>query len=148
MDKQKTNFVRRSVAVRALVFRLLAVGLLLYWLFDLVKGYLAGGEDAPSKTLLIIGISACLAGAVFGDHCSPISDTTIMASAGAMSNHLNHVRTQLPYAITVGLICFVNYILAGWIQNWIICLAIGIVLTIGTLFVLKALNKEPATAKK
>lgn len=100
------------------------------------------------STLLIIGISACLAGAVFGDHCSPISDTTIMASAGAMSNHLNHVRTQLPYAITVGLICFVNYILAGWIQNWIICLAIGIVLTIGTLFVLKALNKEPATAKK
>ena len=65
-----------------------------------------------------------------------------------MSNHLNHVRTQLPYAITVGLICFVNYILAGWIQNWIICLAIGIILTIGTLFVLKALNKEPATAKK
>ena len=56
MDKQKTNFVRRSDAVRALVFRLLAIGLLLYWLFDLVKGYLAGGEDAPSKTLLIIGI--------------------------------------------------------------------------------------------
>lgn len=56
MDKQKTNFVRHSDAVRALVFRLLAIGLLLYWLFDLVKGYLAGGEDAPSKTLLIIGI--------------------------------------------------------------------------------------------
>ena len=56
MDKQKTNFVRRSDAVRALVFRLLAIGLLLYWLFDLVKGYLAGGEDAPSKTLLIIVI--------------------------------------------------------------------------------------------
>ena len=70
-----------------------------------------------------------------------------MASAGAMSNHLNHVRTQLPYAITVGLICFVCYILAGWIQNWMICLAIGIVLTIVTLLVLKACNQKTAPAK-
>ncbi|MBR2366628.1 MAG: Na+/H+ antiporter NhaC family protein, partial [Oscillospiraceae bacterium] len=93
-------------------------------------------------TLFYIAISACLAGAVFGDHCSPISDTTIMASAGAMCNHVNHVSTQLPYAITVGVICFVNYILAGLIQNVYICLAIGIVLTIATLFVLRALNKN------
>lgn len=64
MDKQKTNFVRHSDAVRSLVFRLLAVGLLLYWLFQLVQGYLAGGEDAPSKTLLIIGIVILGGGAI------------------------------------------------------------------------------------
>ena len=97
----------------------------------------------PASELFIIGVSACLAGAVFGDHCSPISDTTIMASAGAMCNHVNHVSTQLPYAGTVGIICFVNYILAGFIQNVYICLAIGVVLVIATLFVIRAI-----TAKK
>ena len=96
----------------------------------------------PNTTLFYIGISACLAGAVFGDHCSPISDTTIMASAGAMCNHVNHVATQLPYAATVGVICFVNYIIAGFVQNVYICLAIGIALTIGTLFVLKAASSK------
>ena len=97
----------------------------------------------PSSSLFIIGVSACLAGAVFGDHCSPISDTTIMASAGAMCNHVNHVSTQLPYAATLGIICFVNYILAGFIQNVYISLAIGAVLVIATLFVIRAV-----TAKK
>ena len=97
----------------------------------------------PASELFIIGVSACLAGAVFGDHCSPISDTTIMASAGAMCNHVNHVSTQLPYATTLGIICFVNYILAGFIQNVYICLAIGVVLVIATLFVIRAV-----TAKK
>lgn len=89
------------------------------------------------STLLVVGISACLAGAVFGDHCSPISDTSIMASAGAMCNHVNHISTQLPYTITVGVICFVNYILAGIIQNVVICLLIGIVITVITLFCLR-----------
>ena len=97
--------------------------------------------DADSP-LLIIGISACLAGAVFGDHCSPISATTIMASAGAQCNHVNHVATQLPYAGAVGIICFVNYLLAGFIQNVYICLAIGIVLTLVTLFALKAVYSK------
>lgn len=87
--------------------------------------------------LLTIGISACLAGAVCGDHCSPISDTTIMASAGANVNHITHVSTQLPYALTVAGLSFVCFIIAGFVQNWVICLAIGIVLTIGTLFVLR-----------
>ena len=91
----------------------------------------------------IIGMSACLAGAVCGDHCSPISDTTIMASAGAQCNHINHVSTQLPYAITVAAISFVTYILAGFVNNWMIVLPIGVALTIGTLVVLKF-----ATAKK
>ena len=91
----------------------------------------------PGTTLLTIGISACLAGAVCGDHCSPISDTTIMASAGAQCDHLSHVSTQLPYAITVAAVSFVTFIIAGFVQNWIICLAIGAVLIIGTLFVIK-----------
>ena len=96
----------------------------------------------PTSELMIIGMSACLAGAVCGDHCSPISDTTIMSSAGSQSNHVNHVSTQLPYAITVALISFVVYVLAAFIQNAWILLPVGIVLTIGTLFVIKAVVKN------
>ena len=92
---------------------------------------------AAEPTLLTIGISACLAGAVCGDHCSPISDTTVMASAGANVDHVEHVSTQLPYALTVAAISFLMFILAGFIQNAAICLAIGAVLVIGTLLVLK-----------
>lgn len=92
--------------------------------------------QADSK-LMIIGISACLAGAVCGDHCSPISDTTIMASAGAQIEHINHVSTQLPYALTVAGVSFVTYIFAGFIQSAIISLIIGAVLTIGALIVLR-----------
>ena len=93
--------------------------------------------------------SACLAGAVFGDHCSPISDTTIMASAGAMCNHVNHVSTQLPYAATVGVICFVNYIIAGFVQNAVISIAIGVVITLATLFVIRAVvGKNPEAPEK
>jgi len=92
----------------------------------------------PAKSeLLVIGMSACLAGAVCGDHCSPISDTTIMASAGAQCDHIKHVSTQLPYAITVAVISFVNYIIAGFVQNAVICLLIGAVLTIAVLFGIK-----------
>lgn len=98
------------------------------------------------STLFIIGVSACLAGAVFGDHCSPISDTSIMASAGAQCDHVEHISTQLPYSITVGAICFVNYILAGLIQNVFICLAIGIVLVLGTLFVIRSVNSKKTAA--
>ena len=96
------------------------------------------------STLMIIGISACLAGAVCGDHCSPISDTTIMSSAGAQCDHLNHVSTQLPYAITVAAISFVNFIIAAFIQNAIISLAIATVMTIATLFVIKAITNKKA----
>ena len=96
--------------------------------------------------LLIIGMSACLAGAVCGDHCSPISDTTIMSSAGGQCNHLNHVSTQMPYAITVAAISFVMFVISGFVQNAWICLPLGIVLTIATMFVLKALtNKKSAS---
>ena len=88
-------------------------------------------------TLMTIGISACLAGAVCGDHMSPISDTTIMASAGANVNHIVHVNTQLPYALTVASVSFVCFVIAGFVQNVVVCLAIGIVLIIAVLLVLK-----------
>jgi len=94
--------------------------------------------------LLIIGISACLAGAVCGDHCSPISDTTIMASAGANVNHIAHVTTQLPYALTVAAISFVVYVIAGFVRNALICLAIGAVITVATLFVIRSFTREKA----
>ena len=90
--------------------------------------------------LMVIGMSACLAGAVCGDHCSPISDTTIMSSAGAQCEHVNHVSTQLPYAITVAAVSFVCYLLTGFIQNWIICLPIGIVLMLAVLFAIKVIT--------
>ena len=95
--------------------------------------------------LLIIGVSACLAGAVMGDHCSPISDTTIMASAGAQCDHLNHVSTQIPYVLTVAAISFVSYVIAGFVQNVYICLAIGVALTVATLFVLRAATSRRET---
>ena len=92
--------------------------------------------------LLIIGISACCAGAVCGDHCSPISDTTIMASAGASCNHLTHVSTQLPYAITVAAVSFIGFIVAGFTQNIYVTLAVSSVLTIGTLFVIRGIEQK------
>ena len=92
---------------------------------------------AGQPELLTIGISACLAGAVCGDHISPISDTTVMASAGANVNHIEHVNTQLPYALTVAGVSFVCFIVAGFVQNPWICLALGFVLVVGVLFVLK-----------
>ncbi len=98
------------------------------------------GDSNP--TLMIISISACMAGAVCGDHCSPISDTTIMASAGAQCDHVNHVSTQLPYAICVAVISFITYIIAGFVRSAWICLPIGIVLTLGFLFLVKYLQKR------
>jgi len=98
-----------------------------------------------SNPMAIICISACMAGAVCGDHCSPISDTTIMASAGAQCDHVTHVSTQLPYAITVAAVSFVCFIIAGFVQNAIICLALGAVLTVGVLMVLRSMaGKEAA----
>ena len=94
--------------------------------------------------LLFVGISACLAGAVCGDHCSPISDTTIMASAGAGCNHVDHVSTQLPYAITVAAISFVMYLVAGFLPYAWLCLPIGAALTVGTLFVIRTIQKKKA----
>lgn len=97
-----------------------------------------------SNELFYIGISACLAGAVCGDHCSPISDTTIMSSAGARCDHINHVSTQMPYAITVALVSFVCYILAGFIQSAWITLPIAVILMVATLFVIKMVTRRHA----
>lgn len=94
------------------------------------------------QPITIVAISACMAGAVCGDHCSPISDTTIMASAGAQCDHINHVSTQLPYALTVAGVSTVSYVLAGFIPNWYIVLPVSIVLMIGTLFVIKGATKK------
>lgn len=99
---------------------------------------------ADSGEITVISISACMAGAVCGDHCSPISDTTIMASAGAQCNHINHVSTQLPYAFTVAGVSFVSYIIAGFIRNWLIVLPIAIALMIVTVLVIRAVTSEKA----
>ena len=98
--------------------------------------------SAESGPITIISISACMAGAVCGDHCSPISDTTIMASAGAQCNHINHVSTQLPYALTVAGVSFVMYIVAGFLQTWYIVLPIAIAAMILTLLVITKLTSK------
>ena len=89
----------------------------------------------------VVCVSACMAGAVCGDHCSPISDTTIMASAGAQCDHVNHVSTQLPYAITCAAVSCVSYIAAGFVPNAYIALPVAILLMLGTLVVIKLINK-------
>jgi len=149
------EFVRTSasayIALLPAVVFLIAVGLSFStgtsWgtfgiLIPIVLAVFGGSID---QEVSIIAISACMAGAVCGDHCSPISDTTIMASAGAQCNHLNHVSTQLPYALTVAAVSFVAYLIAGFIQNVWICLPIAIILMLGTLLVIKAItNKKSA----
>ena len=96
--------------------------------------------ENSNPDLMIISISACMAGAVCGDHCSPISDTTIMASAGAQCEHVNHVTTQLPYAVTAAAVSFVSYIIAGFVQSAWIALPIAIALMVVTMFVIRAVN--------
>jgi Na+/H+ antiporter NhaC len=103
-------------------------------------------EDPSYYQMLVISISACLAGAVCGDHCSPISDTTIMASAGAHSDHVNHVSTQLPYALTAASVSFVGYLLAGFLgfrfQSNVALIAapVTLALMVVTIFVMRALT--------
>ncbi len=98
--------------------------------------------QGTNETMMIISISACMAGAVCGDHCSPISDTTIMASAGGQCNHVNHVSTQLPYAITVAIVSAITYMIAGVVQNAAICLTIGILLQIGVLLAIRKITSN------
>ncbi len=92
----------------------------------------------------IVCISACMAGAVCGDHCSPISDTTIMASAGAQCDHVNHVSTQLPYAITCAAVSFVCYVIAGFVPNAFVMLPVAIILMLGTLFFIGRMHGKKA----
>lgn len=97
--------------------------------------------SGTNHTMMIISISACMAGAVCGDHCSPISDTTIMASAGAQCNHMNHVSTQLPYVVVVAVISCLTYIIAGFVQNPVVPLVIGFVMLIGTMVGIKYITR-------
>ena len=99
--------------------------------------------ETSSPEMMIISMSACMAGAVCGDHCSPISDTTIMASAGAQCDHVTHVSTQLPYAILAAAVSFVTYIVAGFVKTAWIALPVGIVLMLIVLFVIKMMNPMP-----
>ena len=99
--------------------------------------------EKSSPEMMIISMSACMAGAVCGDHCSPISDTTIMASAGAQCDHVTHVSTQLPYAILAAAVSFVTYIVAGFVKTAWIALPVGIVLMLIVLFVIKMMNQMP-----
>jgi Na+/H+ antiporter NhaC len=99
--------------------------------------------DPAKATLAVICVSACMAGAVCGDHCSPISDTTIMSSAGAQCNHIAHVSTQLPYALTCAAVSFITYMVAGFVKNAAISLIIGIALMVGMVLLLKYVLPTP-----
>jgi Na+/H+ antiporter NhaC len=104
-------------------------------------GIHTGLEGNELSTYTILNVGAVLTGAIFGDHCSPISDTTIMASAGAQCNHMNHVSTQLPYVIVVAVISCVTYVIAGFVQNPVVPLIIGLVILIGAFTGIKYINK-------
>ena len=111
-------------------------------LVPIVVNMYAGFDDE----MMIIAVSAVLAGAVCGDHVSPISDTTIMSSAGAQSNHINHVQTQMQYAMIVAVICAIGYVIAGISKNWIISLGSSAVILLLTLFVISRKSRNEAAA--
>lgn len=108
--------------------------------FEAELANVAQTGEIPS--MVIICISACLAGAVCGDHCSPISDTTIMASTGAQCDHVNHVSTQLPYALTVAAVCVVGYLLSGFVHNVFIVLGFSVALMLAVLFAIRFFVKR------
>lgn len=119
--------------------------------FGMLIPIVVNAFEGTNPTMMIISISACMAGAVCGDHCSPISDTTIMASAGAQCNHINHVNTQLPYVVVVAAISFVTYILAGFLGNSkvsgflkspVLPLVVGLALLFIVMQVIKVIEKK------
>lgn len=118
-------------------------GILIPIVTGIFSSELAGVSEAGEiPKMVIICISACLAGAVCGDHCSPISDTTIMASTGAQCDHVNHVSTQLPYALTVAAVCVVGYIFSGFVQNTFAVLGLSIVLMLAVLLFIRSFEKK------
>ena len=110
--------------------------------FGILIPIVVSAFQSSDPQLMLVSISACMAGAVCGDHCSPISDTTIMASAGAVCNHVNHVSTQLPYALTVAAISAVTYLVAGVTKSWVISLPVGLVILVGMMYVMKKRNEN------
>ena len=148
MDSGLKNFDSLLPAVIFIVACLLAFATGTSWgTFGILIPIVCNMFD-PSNPIFYIGMSACLAGAVCGDHCSPISDTTIMSSAGAQCVHVNHVSTQLPYAITVAAISFICFLVAGFVQNAVICLILGAVLIAGFFFVLNLIQKPANNTKQ
>ncbi len=118
-------------------------GILIPIVTGIFSSELAGVSEAGEiPKMVIICISACLAGAVCGDHCSPISDTTIMASTGAQCDHVNHVSTQLPYALTVAAVCVVGYIFSGFVQNAFAVLGLSIVLMLAVMLFIRSFEKK------
>lgn len=131
------NFIAILPAIVFLVAIFLAFSTGTSWgTFGILLPIIVNIHNLPEE-LLIITIAACLAGAVCGDHCSPISDTTIMASAGARCDHINHVSTQLPYVVVVAAVSFVGYCFAGFLQNPWLILAISFAILCGVLFFIK-----------
>ncbi len=121
-------------------------GILIPIVTDVFSNELLGVTNTGEiPSMVIICIAACLAGAVCGDHCSPISDTTIMASTGAQCDHVNHVATQLPYALTVAGVSAVGYLLAGFVQNVFVVLGVSIVLMLAVLFIIKAVTADKSS---
>ena len=110
-------------------------------LVPIATALFSGGGDIE---MMVISVSAVLAGAVCGDHISPISDTTVMSSAGAQSNHINHVSTQMQYAAVVAAVCIVGYLIAGLIHVWWIVLGISILLLVGALTVIRIMTRRGA----
>ncbi len=114
--------------------------------FGILIPIVVGVFEGVNYELMIVSISACMAGAVCGDHCSPISDTTIMASAGAQCNHVNHVSTQLPYAMMAASVSFVAYIITGLLANYhmpaILGLPLAMAMMVGVVIFLKAKHKS------
>ena len=138
-----------AIAVMPVIFFLISLGLAFatgtsWGTFGILIPIVVDAFQATNPTLMTIAISACMAGAVCGDHCSPISDTTIMASAGAQCNHLNHVSTQLPYAVTVASVSFVGFIVAGFVQNVYVTLAVSTVLMLAVLFCIRSIEAKKA----
>ncbi|MEY8389904.1 Na+/H+ antiporter NhaC family protein [Lachnospiraceae bacterium 45-W7] len=146
MKASASGLVRLLPAIIFLVGCFLAFATGTSWgTFGILIPIVVAVFSGRDENMMIMSISACMAGAVCGDHCSPISDTTIMASAGAQCNHVNHVSTQLPYAITAAAVSFVTYIIAGFVQTAWIALPIGIVLMLGVLVLIKLLNNTFAS---
>lgn len=138
MEHSATGLVNFLPAIIFLVGCFLAFSTGTSWgIFGILIPIVVAVFANSNPQLMIISISACMAGAVCGDHCSPISDTTIMASAGAQCNHVSHVTTQLPYALVAAAVSFVTYLVAGFTQNPWISLPVGIVLMLAVLFVIK-----------
>ena len=152
VDRSKGSFIGIMPAVIFLIACLLSFATGTSWgTFGILipitlRAFSLTDADPAKATLAIICVSACMAGAVCGDHCSPISDTTIMSSAGAQCNHIAHVSTQLPYALTAAGISFLTYLIAGFALNAAVSLLCGIGMMIGMIFFLRWVLKTPDSA--